>query len=223
MSTHLYRSRDDRMLAGVAGGLADLWDADPSLVRIIWALLVVLTGGIALVVYIVMAIVVPEESDVRPWAGPPAGWTPPAGSAAGSGTPGGPPPAAPGDSPAEPGTPAAPPAPAAAGWPTPPVPTGGWPQTRFEAREAARAARHEARAARHAARGRDGRSGGIVIGTLFVLLGAWFLVREYLPSVDWDWFWPLTLVALGVVVLYFAVRPRSDDSGGTGTPGGSAG
>ena len=46
MSTHLYRSRDDRMLAGVAGGLAELWDADPSLVRVIWALLVVFTGGI---------------------------------------------------------------------------------------------------------------------------------------------------------------------------------
>src|SRR5512146_1254284 len=63
MSDHLHRSRDDRMLAGVAGGLAEQWDADPSLVRLVWALLVVFTGGIALVVYIVMAIVVPEEED----------------------------------------------------------------------------------------------------------------------------------------------------------------
>ena len=61
MGTRLYRSRDDRMLAGVAGGLAEIWDADPSLVRILWAILVPLTGGIALVVYVVMAIVVPEE------------------------------------------------------------------------------------------------------------------------------------------------------------------
>src|SRR6476659_1023504 len=59
----LYRSRDDRMLAGVAGGLAELWDADPSLIRIVWAILVILTGGLALVVYIVMAIVVPERPD----------------------------------------------------------------------------------------------------------------------------------------------------------------
>ena len=51
------------MLAGVAGGLAETWGADPSLVRIIWALLVIFTGGIALLVYIVMAIVVPEEDD----------------------------------------------------------------------------------------------------------------------------------------------------------------
>ena len=61
MGDRLYRSRDDRMLAGVAGGLAEMWGADPALVRIIWALLVIFTGGIALVVYIVMAIVVPER------------------------------------------------------------------------------------------------------------------------------------------------------------------
>jgi phage shock protein C len=60
MSERLYRSREDRMLAGVAGGLAEMWDADPSLVRIAWALLVLFSGGIALLVYIVMAIVVPE-------------------------------------------------------------------------------------------------------------------------------------------------------------------
>ena len=39
MNDRLYRSRTDRMLAGVAGGLAEMWDADPSLVRIVWALL----------------------------------------------------------------------------------------------------------------------------------------------------------------------------------------
>lgn len=64
MSERLYRSREDRMLAGVAGGLAEMWDADPSLVRIVWALLVVVSGGIALLVYIVMAIVVPEGDAV---------------------------------------------------------------------------------------------------------------------------------------------------------------
>ena len=73
MSGRLFRSRDDRMLAGVAGGLAEMWDADPSLVRLVWALLVIFTGGIALLVYIVMAIVVPEEDDVVP-GGMPAAW-----------------------------------------------------------------------------------------------------------------------------------------------------
>ena len=60
MSERLYRSREDRMLAGVAGGLAEMWDVDPSLVRIVWALLVPFSGGIALLAYIVMAIIVPE-------------------------------------------------------------------------------------------------------------------------------------------------------------------
>lgn len=49
------------MIAGVAGGVAELLDADPSLIRIVWAVLIFLTGGLALVVYIVMAIVVPER------------------------------------------------------------------------------------------------------------------------------------------------------------------
>jgi phage shock protein PspC (stress-responsive transcriptional regulator) len=48
------------MLAGVAGGLAEHWDADPSLVRLVWALLVIFTGGIALIVYIVMALILPD-------------------------------------------------------------------------------------------------------------------------------------------------------------------
>jgi phage shock protein PspC (stress-responsive transcriptional regulator) len=71
MAGRLYRSRRDRMLAGVAGGLAEMWGADPALVRIIWALLVILTGGAALLVYIVMAIVVPEEDQVYGAAGAP--------------------------------------------------------------------------------------------------------------------------------------------------------
>ena len=67
MNTRLFRSRDDRMIAGVAGGLAELWGADPSLVRLGWALLAIFTGGIALIVYIVLAIVVPEEDDLADW------------------------------------------------------------------------------------------------------------------------------------------------------------
>ncbi len=60
MNGRLYRSRRERMLAGVAGGLAEQWNMDPSLVRLVWALLVPFTGGLALVAYIVMAIIVPE-------------------------------------------------------------------------------------------------------------------------------------------------------------------
>src|SRR4051812_45554412 len=56
----LYRSRTDRMLFGVAGGMADYLDLDPSLVRLVWALLV-LAAGVGLGLYIIAAIVIPEE------------------------------------------------------------------------------------------------------------------------------------------------------------------
>src|SRR5829696_7269424 len=59
MRERLYRSRTDRMLFGVAGGMADWLGIDPSVVRLVWALLV-LAGGVGLVLYIVAAIVVPE-------------------------------------------------------------------------------------------------------------------------------------------------------------------
>ena len=60
MNRRLYRSRRDSMLGGVAGGVADYFDMDPSIVRVVWAVLALVTGGIFLVLYIVMWIVVPE-------------------------------------------------------------------------------------------------------------------------------------------------------------------
>ena len=60
MRDRLYRSRDERVLFGVAGGVAEWLDVDPALVRIVFALLV-LTAGIGFLLYIIMAIVIPEE------------------------------------------------------------------------------------------------------------------------------------------------------------------
>lgn len=56
----LYRSRDERMLAGVAGGLAQFFSIDPSIIRLIFVVLA-LAGGPGLLIYIIMWIVVPEE------------------------------------------------------------------------------------------------------------------------------------------------------------------
>ena len=58
----LYRSRDDRLLFGVAGGLAEFFDIDPVLVRLGWVLLTVASAGIGALVYIVLAIVTPNAS-----------------------------------------------------------------------------------------------------------------------------------------------------------------
>ncbi len=56
----LIRSRDDRIIAGVAGGLAKYLGTDPSLIRIIFVVGAFIEG-ITLLIYILMAIIVPEE------------------------------------------------------------------------------------------------------------------------------------------------------------------
>ena len=60
MEKRLYRSRSDRMLEGVCGGLAKYFDIDPTIVRII-AVLSVFVGGLGILAYIIMAIIVPLE------------------------------------------------------------------------------------------------------------------------------------------------------------------
>jgi phage shock protein C len=56
----LYRSRSNRMLAGVCGGLAQYFNTDPTLVRVLFVVLAVL-GGSGLLIYLVLWVVVPEE------------------------------------------------------------------------------------------------------------------------------------------------------------------
>lgn len=58
----LYRSRTDRVLAGVCGGVAKFAGVDSSLVRLIWAAVVIFTGLVpGVLVYLVAMAAVPEE------------------------------------------------------------------------------------------------------------------------------------------------------------------
>lgn len=61
----LYRSRDSRILAGVCGGLAKYFNLDPTVVRLLWVLFSLASLGLALLVYIIMILVVPEEPLIR--------------------------------------------------------------------------------------------------------------------------------------------------------------
>lgn len=56
----LYRSRTNRMVAGVAGGLGEYFGIDPTLVRLAFVF-TALAGGPGLIAYIIMMIVIPEE------------------------------------------------------------------------------------------------------------------------------------------------------------------
>ncbi len=56
----LYRSRQDLMLGGVCGGLAEYLGLDPTVVRLVFLLLFFL-GGQGLLIYLIMWLIVPEE------------------------------------------------------------------------------------------------------------------------------------------------------------------
>jgi len=58
----LYRCRHDRRLAGVASGLAEYFDLDVSLVRVLWVLSI-FVGGMGILLYIALAIIVPLEPE----------------------------------------------------------------------------------------------------------------------------------------------------------------
>lgn len=167
MRERLYRSRSDRMLFGVAGGMAEWLDLDPSVVRLVWALLI-LAGGIGLLLYIVAAIVVPEEPYGLAAAAPAADAANPAGA---------------------PGVPGAGAAPASAD------------QTRWEARQARRAARRAGRG-----------NGGVVVGIVLVLAGAWFLLQRFIPAFDSSYVFPGVLIILGIALVVGALG-RSGDPG----------
>lgn len=154
MNRRLYRSRTDTILGGVAAGLANYLNTDPALVRIAWAILVPLTGGAALIAYIVGWIVVPEEPRGMPMAPPPAAGVP--------------------IDPADPNAPASA-VDTSATW-TEPEPVRS-----------------------------DGRA-GVVVGIGLVLIGLWFLVREYLPEFNWNLVWPVVIVVIGLFLLFNASR-----------------
>jgi phage shock protein C len=177
----LYRSRTDRVLFGVAGGMADWLDIDPAVVRLVWAILVIF-GGAGLLLYIIAALVIPEEP--YELAGMAQGM--PAGAVPGT-TPGGP---TAGGTTTPDGSGAA--AAGAAG-----APTSAWSYAD------SRAARRAARAARRAERGN---SVGIVFGVILILVGAWFLLRVAIPTLDDRWLWPGVLVVVGVLLVAAAVR-----------------
>jgi phage shock protein PspC (stress-responsive transcriptional regulator) len=159
------------MIAGVAGGVAEHLDADPSLIRIVWAVLIFLTGGLALLVYIVMAIVVPER---------PAGMDPVA-------------------------TPSAPGAPAT----DEPVPAGGWRAPDGSTVPMASSTAPRPRRRRDPA---DRARAGLVVGVVLIGLGGLALIRQFLPSFEFDLWWPSLLIGLGIVLIVIAVMPSRRSS-----------
>ncbi len=62
MQKKLYRSRTDRKISGVCGGIAAYFDIDPTIVRLLWLIAVFCAGG-GVLAYLIAMIVVPKEPD----------------------------------------------------------------------------------------------------------------------------------------------------------------
>lgn len=59
----LYRSESDRMIAGVCGGIAEVYDFDPTLVRLVT--IVLIFSGLSPLLYLLAWIIIPAESEIK--------------------------------------------------------------------------------------------------------------------------------------------------------------
>lgn len=60
MTKRLYRSRTDRKVGGVCGGIAEYFDVDPTIVRLAWLIAVFCAGG-GIFAYFIAMIVIPDD------------------------------------------------------------------------------------------------------------------------------------------------------------------
>ncbi len=183
MNRRLYRCDHDRKIAGVAAGVAEYFDVDVSLVRILWVLSIFF-GGFGILLYIAMALIVPLEPIGMPrggWAaagGPVAPGAEGAGGSDAWGAPEGAAAGAAGESATQPGV---------AGVP------GGW---------AAVGTPH-----RHAGHGGSG-LGVTFFGLALVLFGGLALLDQLLPAwADQGRFlWPAFILGIGALLVATSVR-----------------
>ena len=59
----IYKIEKGKKICGVCGGIAEYFDIDPTLIRVVW-LLALLCAGVGLLAYLICAIVFPKKSDV---------------------------------------------------------------------------------------------------------------------------------------------------------------
>ena len=62
----LYRVEAGAKLAGVCGGIAEFFNVDPNILRLIWAVFTVFSVGTGLLLYVLAAAILPKKSDVYP-------------------------------------------------------------------------------------------------------------------------------------------------------------
>jgi len=59
----LYLSATDKKIGGVCGGIGEYFDRDPTLIRIIFIMLIILSFGFAILAYVAMWLIIPKMPD----------------------------------------------------------------------------------------------------------------------------------------------------------------
>jgi phage shock protein C len=143
----LYRSKTDRMIGGVCGGLGGYFNIDPTLVRLIFVVLTIMGGG-GVLIYFILWIVIPEEGRVA-----------------------------------------------------------GTPQEimRDNAQEMGTRARELGQGFEQGFKSRNAaasRQGALIFGLVLVVLGGLFLLQNLnIFRINFNLFWPLVLIVIGVAML----------------------
>ena len=150
------------MLTGVAGGVGNALGVDPSIVRVLWVILVPISGGFMLLLYAVMVVVVPEEP-MRP------------------------------ERIVDPL--------AASG-------TGGDPMLAADPQLASGADFGVGDDTPGLTRPQG--ATGILVGVLLMVVGGYLLVRQLFPELNLERFWPVALIAIGVVFVAASLRRDAD-------------
>ena len=62
----LYRNKKEKMIGGVCAGLGNFLDVDPTIIRLGWAILTILSIGVGIIAYLVAWAIIPEEKASKP-------------------------------------------------------------------------------------------------------------------------------------------------------------
>ena len=65
MNSKFYKMRRNRMVSGVLAGLSDKWNFDVTLVRFLFAIFTVANFGIGVIIYIILASILPTKEDIE--------------------------------------------------------------------------------------------------------------------------------------------------------------
>ncbi|MCM1432503.1 MAG: PspC domain-containing protein [Clostridiales bacterium] len=64
MMKKLYRNRTEKMISGVCGGIAVYFNIDPTIVRLLWAVISLFSASVpGILLYVICSVVIPEEPD----------------------------------------------------------------------------------------------------------------------------------------------------------------